>query len=313
MTTEILKPGDTIDVVAPGSGFICKKQLTFAKSYIESQGYAVNIPDDLFNETLFCANTDEYRFKNLKDSIYNNSKAIWCYKGGYGSARIISYLNNLPYPSKQKIFIGFSDITALNLYLHQIWHWQPIHGMTFRQIACTSQNPQNLSQLLGLITGKIPGVIIDNIIPLNSIAHQLTEISGAITGGNLSLIQTSISTLWHIDTVNKILFLEDIDEKDYKIDRMLEHLLQANLFSKIKALIFGDFIDLANHSSKFSVDLALNRIASVIQAPVFKTNQIGHGDNNTPIPYGSNATITSTNKNGTIEFRLDIRSPFIGK
>ena len=128
-------------------------------------------------------------------------------------------------------------------------------------------------------------------MPLNAIAQNSIELEGIITGGNLSVIQTSLATNWQINANNKILFLEEINERGYRIDRMLQHLSQANIFQKVKAVLFGDFIGGTEPAGNSLIEPVLKRFAEVNNFPIFRCENIGHGKINRALPFGTSGEI----------------------
>lgn len=276
----------TIKVVAPGSGTDIK-----AIHALEALTYFnVNIPQNLVTQDIpLHANSDKQRFLFLKDAFLSPSKntIIWSLRGGYGSARLINGLEKLKKPKTEKIFIGFSDITALHLFLSQKWQWKTIHGAGLVDILNPRKNPNNFRKIAEIVSGDASISRINNIMPLNDLAKKLKNVRGLLTGGNLSIVQSSIGTSWQIKAAGKILFLEDVNEPGYRIDKMLNHLKQAGVFKNVKGIIFGDFTDPEDKL----IDMALERFALETKIPVFKTDQFGHGHTNYPLIYNSKSEI----------------------
>src|SRR5690606_34603691 len=131
-----------------------------------------------------------------------------------------------------------SDITALNIFLVQQWHWATLHA----SLAIDYLAPESIALLKQVLLGEINHLVFTGVEPLNALATQDQLIEGVITGGNLTLVQTSIGTAWQLNTQDKILLLEETNERGYRVDRMLEHLYQTKLFAQAKAVILGDFI-----------------------------------------------------------------------
>jgi len=283
---KALKEGEIVDVIAPAYG-ISKQGLEKAKEYISSIGLVPRVPSDILGEDLFCSNADEIRLKHLKDALYaNDSKAIWCLKGGYGTARILHHLEEENAPTKPKAVIGFSDITSLHLFLTQKWEWNSVHGSVLWQLSEKKINNESIEKLKNLIFGKEKEQKF-KLIPLNK--RFKGNIKASVTGGNLMLIQSSIATSWQMDANNKIVLLEDVDEKAYRIDRMLLHLNQSGILNGAKAIIFGDFT--GEGVIEKDVDSVLKRFAEEFAAPVFRAKGIGHDSINNPLPLGTKAVI----------------------
>lgn len=252
------------------------------------------LPDEYISDAIpYTANTDEKRFEFLKNALVSNdpSTIIWTVRGGYGAGRLIDDLEKMTKPELEKIFIGFSDITVLHLFLSQKWGWKTIHGPVLLDMLTLTieKDPKNLEKVADLISGKVKYAELTQLLPLNTLAENSNTISGRITGGNLTMVQSSIGTSWQIDTKGKILFLEDIGNKGYQIDRMLTQLKQAGLFKGAKAIVFGYF----KGADEFN-DFALNRFAQEVNIPVYKTDEFGHGEKNYPLIYNAESTLSKS-------------------
>ncbi len=279
-----------IKVVAPASGTSPEKM---EQLQLLPHLTLVIPPKIMSQDILFHANNDEERFEQLRTALYDesNKTIIWTLRGGYGSARLINQLSTLPPPKHEKIFIGFSDNTALHLFLSQQWHWQSIHAAGLAELLDPAQDPQNYIRIAEIITYGLPSQSIDNLKPLNISALKANPIKGYLTGGNLTLVESSIGTPWQIQTATKILFLEEVGEKGYRIDRSLNHLRQAGLLKEVKAIIFGEFITKIKDKG---VKIALERFAKETTMPIYQTDQFGHGKMNYPLIYNTVAEITPT-------------------
>lgn len=281
MKIPILKTGDSIDIVAPASR--CSDQhLKDIHALLQNWQLKCNISEDIFGADLLCANTDEIRLKELKNALENtNSKAIICARGGYGSMRLIPELAKINQPTHCKLFIGMSDITALNLFFQQQWQWPTLHAAaSLDKFSSTSIN-----LLKKILFGEIQEWTLTGE-PFNIKAQENHHIESTITGGNLSIVQASLGTLWQIDARNKIIFLEEVGERAYRIDRMLEHLHQAKVFQDAKAIIFGDFLLGHEPDGSSLIEPVLKRFAESSEIPVVYIPGLGHGENNTPLPLG---------------------------
>lgn len=258
----------------------------------------LEIPSSIINSGIFFhACNDDERFQLLENALFDVSPnvIIWTLRGGYGSARLIDKLALLKPPKQEKIFIGFSDNTALHLFLSQKWHWQTIHGAGFAKIIDPTQDPQNYLRIAEIVANKINPPTITNLMPLNKEAKSAIELKGLLTGGNLTLVETSIGTPWQIQTAGKIVFLEEVGEKGYRIDRSLNHLRQAGLLKDVKAILFGAFTDpMSDNGNR----IAIERFAQETTVPIFKTDQFGHEDINYPLIYNCMSEIMFTKQLG---------------
>ena len=289
-----LKSGDIVDIIAPSSSvptdnlneYYLKAQASLAKF-----GLIARIPLDLITpgKDLFSANSLEYRAEHLIYALTNTeSKAVWAIRGGYGAAKLIPFLEKIEEPKQAKLLLGFSDITALHLFLENKWHWSSMHSAVINQIII---NSKLLDELKPIIFGDQVSISYTQLTPLNNIAKQVQNISASITGGNLSLVQTSLATSWQINAPGKIVFLEDVGEQGYRIDRMLNQLLQAGVFDNAKAVIFGEITPPAGEIDLCS--LAIENFAQQLNIPVLSLPIIGHNINsNSPLALGTPCSLS---------------------
>jgi muramoyltetrapeptide carboxypeptidase len=285
-----LQPGDLVDIIAPGSAYDFTV-INKVKDFLAKWELRCHIPKNIFGKDLLCANSDKARFQQLKAALLNKkSKAVWCLRGGYGSARLMSMLNELAAPAHNKLFMGFSDITVLHAFLQRQWRWATLHGPSLNQCVNNDIAESSVQKLRAIIFGEQQHINF-NMAPLNKLAKIKSIIESTIVGGNLCLIQTSIKTWWQPNTKNKIIFLEETNERAYRVDRMLVHLQQAGFFNQIKAVVFGDFTGGLEADGKSLVASVLKRFAEQCNFPVLQVAGIGHGKVNDPIPLGTKTVL----------------------
>ncbi|WP_316354133.1 LD-carboxypeptidase [Candidatus Trichorickettsia mobilis] len=262
------------------------------------------LPNNCFDgsKSLFHAHTDQVRFECLKNALFDqSSQIVWCLRGGYGAAKIIPLLKRLKKPAKDKWLIGFSDITVLHIFLTQEWGWKTIHGNGIVEILNQDKRRTNFTKIAEIVSGKVKSVTIKGLLAINSLAdEQKKHVKGVLTGGNLTIVETSIGTEWQIKTSNKILFLEDVGIKPYQLDRALTHLLQAGLLVEVKAIIFG-----ACGNDDQNIMAALKDFAATVNIPIFKSNRFGHEQVNDPIIYNTETRIVTT-KDGKFDLIIDL-------
>ncbi len=284
---QALKPGDVVDVIAP-AGRVTQEKLTQLIELLMGWGLRVNVAGDIFGDDLLCANSDEARFEHLRKALWNaESKAVICARGGYGVTRLMPMLFKLPAPPQVKMVLGMSDITALQIFLQQQWGWASLHGSA----AVWHLTEASLAAVKQVIMGDVKQVVFDAVEPLNQLAKQAVLISSVMTGGNLCLVQTGLGTAWQIDAHDKILLLEETNERGYKVDRMLEHLTQAGVFAQAQAIVLGDFIGGEEPDGSSLIQPVLQRFAENMTIPVVQIKGIGHGKVNYPIPLGVHAKL----------------------
>ncbi len=290
-----LNPGDTVDIVAPASK--CHPSVVIKlEKLLNSWGLRSQTPNDLFGHHVLYANTDEKRFAHLCNALTNQtSKAVWCLLGGFGTTRIIPLLNQIKPPNQSKIFIGFSDITALHIFLQVKWGWKTIHGPSGYQASLNKISKDSIEMLRKFIFHHNDGQTYENIKPLNELAKKNILIEAPLIGGNLTMIATTLGTPWQIEAENKILFIEETNERAYRVDRTLNHLKQAGILQNIKAILFGDVIDKGEPDGRFLVAKIIHDFAQQCNCPVFQISNIGHGPINNPILLGSPTQLLAGN------------------
>lgn len=283
----LLKPGDSVEIIAPASR-CADVDLASLKNLLKSWQLNCIVTDDIFGQDLLCANTDEARFKHLQNALQNPlTKAIICARGGYGSMRLIPHLAKLIAPESFKIFIGMSDITTLHLFLQQQWQWSTIHGALMPD----RFSPESIQSLKEFLFGEVKQIEFTDLFPLNKAAEKNHTIESSITGGNLCLIQAGMGTIWQMDARGKIILLEEIGERGYRVDRMLEHLSQANVFEGAAAILLGDFLEGKEPDGTSLIEPVLNRFANHCEIPVVRVKGVGHGYINFPIPLCTQTTL----------------------
>lgn len=277
-----LTPGDEVDIVAPASG--CEPEhLKSVKALLASWQLNANISDDIFGKDLLCANSDEKRLDLLKKALLNSSsKAVICLRGGYGSARLIPGLNQINEMVPPKLFVGMSDITALNLFFQQRWGWPIVHA----GLAPTIFTPESILAIKSILFGEMPQIEFVGV-PLNIYAQKERVIHSTLTGGNLCLLQMSIGTSWQLQASDKILFIEEVNERGYRIDRMFEQMRQANIFNKVQAIVFGDFTKGLEPDGSSLVQPVIERFAQSCDFPVIQIKGVGHDRTNFPIIFNT--------------------------
>jgi muramoyltetrapeptide carboxypeptidase len=287
-----LSPNDIVDIIAPASNSPLNR-LEDGINWVETIGLLPRVPQDIVKTDLFFAAPLETQLRHLKEAIYGDAKAIWCLRGGYGSMRLIPHLLKLKPPKNPKLFIGFSDITSLHLFFTQKWNWPVIHGRTISQMHPDFAKTPDRKFLTEVIFGKKTEKTFKRLKPINDHAKKIQVINGPITGGNLRIIQSSLGTSWELKAKGKILFIEDVGERGYSVDRMLEQMYQAKIIDKgLKAVVFGDFTEGLEKDGRDLTTSAIERFAKRVPYPVLKGMPAGHGhETNYPVPFNTDCSL----------------------
>ena len=237
-----LFPGARVALVAPASA-VPEEKLQPALDYVRSLGLEpVVYPSCYFaNRDGYLAATDAQRAQDINDAFADPAiDGIWCIRGGYGGHRILPLLDEELIRSNPKWFGGYSDVTALHTFFNQTCGFETYHCT----MPSTEPDPDDftLKYLKDALFGSLSGTLSD---PAGETPKTLVsgKAGGVLCGGNLSLLAASLGTPWEIDTKGKILFLEDIGEKTYRVDGMLTQLRNAGKFRDCAGIILGAWTD----------------------------------------------------------------------
>jgi len=286
---EPLKIGDIVEVIAPASK-PRSGTLDGVARFLDSWGLQARLHKDTVEKDFLFANSKEKRSNFLKQAVLaKDSKMIWCLRGGYGSLQLLDDLGKLR-PQQNKCFLGFSDITSLHSFLVQEWGWATIHGPNVDRFALGKGSAAEAKRIKNLIFGKTEECSF-KLQPLNSAALGKKVLSSKIVGGNLITLQSGFGTKYQLETRKKILFLEDIGERAYKLDRVFEHMRQLNMYKGLQAIVFGQFTEGSEPSGKNLVPGYLKRFAEQQKFPVLSGLPSGHGNNQHPLPFGTKAKL----------------------
>lgn len=289
---KYLKENDLIDVVAPG--YPSKPhEVEGASEFLLQWKLRPRIPKGLIKPHFLHAHEDEARFEFLKNAIESqDSQVIWCLRGGYGSNRLLPKLAKLKKPKQSKLLIGISDISSLHTFVTQEWGWKALHGPLLDRLGRKLVSPKHEKELHNILFGKQDSIEFKGLKPLNDAAKKTKKIKSRIVGGNLTVLQSTLGTPWQLNTDRAFLFLEDIGERGYRIDRMLEQMRQAGLFKKCDGIILGDFIGGAEPATgKDNFNLVWKRWAADLDIPLFKGLPAGHAEIQRPVPFNTSCEL----------------------
>lgn len=242
-----LKKSDTIGIVAP-AGFMPIEKMQTCIETLDSWGYSVQMgPTTHSSSQNYFSGTDEERLNDLQQMMDDASiKAILCARGGYGMSRIIDSLSFKEFKKHPKWIIGFSDITVLHSHLFSNYKIASLHAPMAAAFNDGEFNSPYILSLKDALEGKPAHY--------ECAAHAFNktgEAKGQLIGGNLTLLAHLIGTNSEIKTKNKILFLEDVGEYLYNIDRMLLQLKRSGKFNKLSGLIIGGFTETKDTEKPF--------------------------------------------------------------
>ena len=281
---EALKKGETIGVIAP-AGVADSVALATGIKHLEDFGFRVTVGRNVYKTYRYMAGSDEERASDLHDMFSNpDIRAIVCARGGYGSARLLPKLNEKLIARHPKIFVGSSDVTALLIYLIQRVGLVAFHGpMVIPNFGLvnSSLTTESFVRATGLTEpmGPIP------VGEVQILRKGLTE--GPLVGGCLSILCALLGTPYEPRTKGAVLFLEDINEAPYRIDRMLTQLKTAGKFEGVRGIIFGKFFQCEPKTHEgYSLEEVILEVLNDFEGPILYGLSIGHGGEQVTLPLG---------------------------
>lgn len=283
--------GDTISIISPSSP-TSRENINDALKKLKYLGFNYKIYNSLYNKSGYLAGSDEERRNDFNLALKDrNTKAIICMRGGYGSLRIIDSIQWSYFKKNPKIFMGFSDLTPILNYIFKKFKIISFHCP---MLTSNLNNFYSKESLMNSITIAKDNYYIENPknINLKSFTNNKTKIKGNIVGGNLSLICSTISTKYEIPFKNNILFIEEINESPYKIDRMLTHLYLSGKISQSSGIILGQFTNCKDDNNVKIEDVLLEKL-KLFKKPCIYNLCAGHGEPRLTIPIGAMAEINT--------------------
>lgn len=273
-------PGKKIGICAPSARFNSKKLASGIKQ-LESLGFILHVPEDIFDKKRYLAGQDKKRAQVVNQLFSDpDISAIICARGGFGALRMLEFIEFDMIRANPKPFIGFSDITALHLAILDRAGMPVIHGPNV--VSLDHGDESTLNSLKSFLTSpSAPGYLeCERLIGTKVQGHTIT---GKLKGGNISTISHMLGTPFAPDFHDSILFLEEINEPAYKIDRMLTQMRLADCFKNVKAVVTGSFetCDFPEY-----IDDILAELSSDLQIPVLTGACCGHGRVNLSLPMG---------------------------
>lgn len=285
--------GDTISIISPSSP-TSKENIKNALNKLNYLNFNYKIYDNLYNNIGYLAGSDQERYNDFNLALKDeNTKAIMCMRGGYGSLRIINSIEWKFFKKNPKIFIGFSDLTPILNYIFKKFKIISFHSP---MLTSNLNNFYSKESLINSITMPKNNYYIENPknINLKSFKLSKTTAKGHIVGGNLSLICSTMSTKYEIPFKNNILFIEEINESPYKIDRMLTHLYLSGKVNQCSGIILGQFTNCVDEN-KIKVEDVLIEKLNLFKKPCIYNLCAGHGEPRLTIPIGAMAEIDTNN------------------
>ena len=295
LTPRPLKRGDRVAILSPSS--IIKPQTVYnAMPILTDRGWVTYVGKHTFDRYGTYAGTDEARYDDLEAALLDpDTRAIICSRGGYGAVHLLDRLDRLPLRDDPKWIVGYSDISALHALMskHGI---QSIHAPMCKHIAQHKGEDEDSQRLFRLLEGERPEIRV-----AGNRHNRPGEATGILYGGNLAVTAGLISTPYDVLRGDTILFIEDIAEPVYKVERILYNLRLNGTLPSLRGLIVGRFTDYTPGVDNEIMEDMIARMVAPYDYPVAFGVPIGHVDHNIPMICSSTVTLTVTPSAVTIK------------
>ena len=290
-----LKKGDTIAIIATARK-VSKEELQSSITLFESFGLTVILGEHIYDSNNQFAGTDANRAKDLQWALNDQTiKAIVIARGGYGTVRLMEHINFTEFKKHPKWLVGFSDVTVL----HSAIHKQGIATLHATMPLTFAKSEEATKSMIDALFGNLNNINVEE-----NFSNKIGNAKGQLVGGNLSLLYALSGTDYDIDTTDKILFIEDLDEYLYHIDRMMMQLKLSGKLKNLRGLIIGGMADMKDNTipfGKFPEEIILDAVADY-NYPVCFDFPAGHIDRNLAIYLGKEVELNVNDDGATLKF-----------
>ncbi len=294
-----LEPGQTIGLVTPASNTLENEDIEMAADIVRSLGFRVKKAGNIYARTNYLAGSDEGRASDLNAMFADDEvDAIFCVRGGYGTTRILPYLDYELIRANPKVLMGYSDITGLINAIFVKTGLVGFHGpnasQNFSDYALGEYRKVLVEPSARPVIGQAPPFEarpgrIDKVNRLTRIAGGTAR--GRLIGGNLTLLTSINGTPYEPDYSDCILFLEDVSEAPYRVDRMLTELWLSGHLDKVSGVAIGKFTDFESDGNQFSMEEIFRMRFEPLGVPTLRGLMIGHIEDQTTVPVGIEAEL----------------------
>ncbi|WP_338513829.1 LD-carboxypeptidase [Pseudomonas poae] len=278
-----LRPEGTIALIAPAGP--ATPDVEKAEQWMRNRGYGLRIYPGVYERDGYLAGSDKTRLADLHAAFADpDIDAIFCLRGGYGTPRLLDSLDFGLLRANPKPFVGYSDITALHLAINRYAGFVTFHGPMLNADLLGDKQPPTESSLFSLLRGQLgAGSELAHPVafPLTTLEPGIAR--GRLQGGNLSMIAAVMGTPFEIDAQGIILFIEDVNEPIYRIDRLLTHLRLAGKLAQVAGVLVGDVAGV----DSMALERLLKQTFAPLGVPVLSGWRSGHCDPNLTLPLGA--------------------------
>ena len=276
-----LPAGGVIGLIAPAGP--AELDLNLATQWMHARGYQLRVYPGVWQRDGYLAGSDAERLRDLHDAFADDSvDAIFCLRGGYGCPRLLDGIDFELLRGHPKPFVGYSDITALHLAITRYAGFVTFHGPMLNADLLGNKQAPTESSLLHMLSGQQPPTLEHPLAyPLTTIASGCA--SGRLLGGNLSMICAVMGTAFELDGEGIILFIEDVNEPLYRVDRLLTHMRLAGKLDRLRGVLVGDVAGV----ERTALERLLTQELGGLGIPVLAGWRSGHCDPNLTLPMGA--------------------------
>ena len=294
-----LKPGDAIGITCP-AGYVSYERIAYAVDVLQRWGFRVVVGRTVGTGDYYFSGHDGERLTDLQAMLDDPEiKAILMGRGGYGCSRIIDATDFTAFRQSPKWICGFSDITVLHSHIHRNYAIATLHGPMCGAFTAESENSYYIQSLQKALRGET----LDYSFPTSAFNRPGT-VEGIVVGGNLALLAHLTGSVSEINTDGKILFIEDIGEHLYHVDRLLLNLKRSGQLSRLKALLVGSFTDMEDTDRPFGQtleEIVWDKVSDY-DYPVAFNFPCGHDTENVTLPLGVKARLEVNPDNSACSF-----------
>ena len=290
-----LPAGGVIGLIAPAGP--AELDLQLATQWMHARGYQLRVFPGVWEKESYLAGSDTVRLRDLHNAFADDSiDAIFCLRGGYGCSRFLEDIDFELLRRHPKPFVGYSDITALHLAITRYAGFVTFHGAMFKADLLNNKQQPTESSLMRMLRGQQPALLE------HPAAYPLTTLtpgsaSGRLLGGNLSMICAAMGTAFELDAQGIILFIEDVNEPLYRVDRLLNHLRLAGKLGQLRGVLVGDFAGVDVQA----LERLLKQELGPLNIPVLAGWRSGHCDPNITLPMGAQVRLDADNQQLLLE------------
>jgi muramoyltetrapeptide carboxypeptidase len=289
-----LQTGDTVAIIAPAGGLVDTDRFRHGCSVLSEMGFEIAVPDRYWPGSGYLADTDEARAQEMI-RVWRDPrvKALIALRGGFGSLRLLDRLDFGLFARQPKMLLGFSDISILLNLVFQRSGLLCLHGPVVTSLPAS--DPDSRERLYQCLIGNWHRCLDERV----EIIRTGEPVSGPLLGGNLSSLVSLLGTPWSLDFSGAVLFLEDVNEPAYRLDRAFTQLARSGQLQRAAGIILGDFsIDREDNSGRQRArhEFVWSRVCELTAGagiPIWGNFPVGHGPSNLTLPIGAPVTMDS--------------------